>query len=62
MPINCWPKRDLEDRTRKHYRKLLDGHILGPLGSAPIASIIAEDVRGWYADLDKSTPTLRAHC
>ena len=28
----------------------------------PLKSITADDVRGWYASLDRSTPTLRAHC
>jgi integrase len=54
--------RDLKDRTREHYRKLLDDHILPKLGPYPIASIKADDVRDWHAKLDKGTPTLRAHC
>lgn len=56
-------QRDLKDRTREHYRKLLDEHILdSPLGALPLASITADDVRDWYAKLGKKTPTLRAHC
>jgi integrase len=56
-------QRDLKDRTREHYRKLLDAHILpARLAPLPIKSITADDVREWYADLDRSTPTLRAHC
>jgi integrase len=56
-------QRDLKDRTREHYRKLLDAHILPTrLARLPIKSITADDVREWYADLDRSTPTLRAHC
>jgi integrase len=55
--------RDLKDRTREHYQKLLTAHIaVPPLGNLPIASITADDVRGWYATLDRDTPTLRAHC
>ncbi|MDX1883054.1 site-specific integrase [Mycolicibacterium sp. 120270] len=59
-----WIKhRDLKDRTREHYEKLLDDHILPKFGSLPIASITADDVRAWHADLGKhNTPTLRAHC
>jgi integrase len=54
--------RDLKDRTREHYRKLLDARILGaPLGGLPLKSVTADDVRAWYAKLDKSTPTQRAH-
>jgi integrase len=56
-------QRDLKDRTREHYRKLLDAHILrSKLARLPIKSITADDVRAWYAGLDRSTPTLRAHC
>jgi len=55
--------RDLKDRTREHYRKLLDKHIIeSSLGTLPLASITADDVRAWHAQLDKNAPTLRAHC
>lgn len=54
-------QRDLKDRTREHYRELLDRRILPKLGALPIASITADDVRTWHAGLDKATPTLRAH-
>ena len=56
------PQRDLKDRTREHYRKLLDQHILPGLGALPLASITPEDVRRWYAGMGAKTPTLRAHC
>lgn len=61
---NQWlERRDLKDRTREHYRKLLDAHIISaPIGPLPLASITADDVRAWYAKLDRDTPTLRAHC
>jgi integrase len=61
---NDWLEhRDLKDRTREHYRKLLDDHILdGSLASLPIASITADDVRRWHAGMGTKTPTLRAHC
>ena len=55
-------QRDLKDRTREHYQKLLDQHILPGLGALPLASITADDVRRWYAKIGKDTPTLRAHC
>jgi len=53
--------RDLKERTREHYRDLLDRQILPKLGKLPLASITADDVRSWYAALGKDTPTLRAH-
>lgn len=60
---NRWlEQRDLKGRTYEHYRKLLDDHILPALGTRPIASITADDVRAWHAKLDKKTPTLRSHC
>jgi integrase len=56
-------QRDLKARTREHYEKLLDDHILdSPLGGMPIASITADDVRAWHAKFGTKTPTLRAHC
>lgn len=56
-------QRDLKDRTREHYRSLLRAHILPTrLARRPIAQITADDVQDWYAALDRSTPTLRAHC
>ena len=42
-------QRDLKDRTREHYQKLLDQHIVPGLGALPLASITADDVRRWYA-------------
>jgi integrase len=55
-------QRDLKERTAEHYRWLYDTHIARPLGGLPIGSITADDVRAWHASLDRSTPTLRAHC
>lgn len=55
--------RDLKSRTREHYRKLLDEHIVPEFGVRPIASITVDDVRAWHAKLnERGTPTLRAHC
>lgn len=53
--------RDLKPRTRDHYRSLLDKQILPHLGDVPLRSITSEMVRDWYAGLDKTRPTLRAH-
>jgi integrase len=55
--------RDLKDRTREHYRRLLDQHLLeAPFASLPLSSVTSDDVRGWYARWGTKTPTLRAHC
>lgn len=65
---DAWlPKRKvrgqpLKSRTREHYRKLLDQHILPTLGHLPVSSITRVDVDEWYDALDSKTPTLRAHC
>ena len=56
-------QRDLKPRTVEHYRRLLDRHILpSKLARLPLKSITADDVRAWHAGLDRSKPTLRAHC
>lgn len=54
-------QRDLKDRTREHYDKLLEAHIVPAFGALPIASITADDVRAWHAKMGTKTPTLRAH-
>jgi integrase len=54
--------RDLKDRTREHYERLLEDHILPNFGPLPIASITADDVRAWHTKMGTKTPTLRAHC
>ncbi|MGO0578128.1 tyrosine-type recombinase/integrase [Ornithinimicrobium panacihumi] len=54
-------ERDLKPRSRAHYRKLLDQHILPVLGDRRPKSITPDVVRAWYAGLDKSTPTMRSH-
>ena len=53
--------RELKERTRDHYRKLLDRHLLPAFGALPLASITSEDVRDWYSGFGVNTPTLRAH-
>ncbi|OBI46983.1 tyrosine-type recombinase/integrase [Mycobacterium colombiense] len=54
--------RDLKVRTREHYEKLLEHHIVPQFGSLPIASITADDVKSWHAALLPDRPTMRAHC
>jgi integrase len=53
--------RDLKARTREHYEKLLEDHIVPKFGALPIASITADDVRAWHSKMGTKTPTLRAH-
>lgn len=54
-------RRELKPRTREHYRSLLDRQLLPHLGDVPLKSLDSEKVRDWYADLDPTRPTLRAH-
>lgn len=54
-------RRELKDRTREHYRKLLDQHLLPAFGSLPLASITSQDVRAWHAKFGTKTPTMRAY-
>jgi integrase len=52
--------QELKPRTTAHYRSILSKQ-LAPFNSVPIASISAELVSEWHADLGNGTPTLRAH-
>jgi integrase len=54
-------QRDLKLRTREHYRKLLDQHLLKVFGHLPLSSITSDDVRAWYAKFGTKTPTIRSH-
>lgn len=53
--------RPLADRTRDHYRALLDAHILPTFGQVPLATITAEDVDHWYELCAVGRPTTQAH-
>jgi integrase len=53
--------RELKPRTRFEYRALLDKLILPALGDVPLDRLKPTTVRNWYATLDPSTPTRRAH-
>jgi integrase len=55
-------QRDLKPRSREHYRKLLDQHLLEAFGPTALTSITPESVRSWHAGTGGRTPTLRAHC
>jgi integrase len=53
--------RTLKPRTRGDYRSLLDRFLLPTFANVPIGDITPAAVRSWYAGLNASTPTLRAH-
>jgi hypothetical protein len=42
--------RDLKPRTRALYRALLGRRILPALGSKPLISLTASDIRAWHAE------------
>ncbi len=54
--------RPLKDRTREHYRTLLDDHLLPAFGPDALGAITPESVRSWHAGFGSRTPTMRAHC
>lgn len=54
-------QRGVKDRTRAHYRKLLDNHILDTFAGVELAEITPVAVRRWYATTAVGTPTMRAH-
>ena len=53
--------RPLADRTREHYRKLLDTYILPTFGSTPLKFITPDAVDHWYAVTAVGRPTTQAH-
>lgn len=53
--------RPLRPRTREHYQKLLDDHLVPSFGNKPLIDITAESVDRWYARTANDAPTLRAH-
>lgn len=58
----AWIKmRGIKDRTREHYRKLLDNHILDTFADIELRDITPSAVRRWYATTAVGTPTMRAH-
>jgi integrase len=54
-------ERTLKPRTKDHYRRLLDAHLLPTFAPMVLASITPTDVRTWHAKQGTGTPTLRAH-
>ena len=58
----AWLKqRGIKDRTREHYRELLDNHLLPTLSESDLRDITPAAVRRWYATTAVGTPTMRAH-
>lgn len=53
--------RSLKPRTRDHYQRILDRSILPALGRVPMRHLSPALVREWYAGLNPSAPTGRAH-
>lgn len=53
--------RKIKDRTREHYRKLLDKYILPTFGQTTVRTITPAAVRRWYATLAPGAPVIRAH-
>lgn len=54
--------RRIKPRTRQHYRKLLDAHILPVVGGHALDALTPDTVRSWYSVTCPTTPTMRAHC
>ncbi|WGY04317.1 tyrosine-type recombinase/integrase [Nocardioides sp. QY071] len=53
--------RPLADRTRDHYRDLLDRFLLPTFGDDALVGITPEQVDRWYELTAADTPTYRAH-
>lgn len=53
--------RPLADRTRAHYRDLLDDHILPTFANVPLRYITPEAVEEWHDAVAPNAPTTRAH-
>jgi integrase len=57
----AWLKdRNLTERTRDEYRKILGGHLLPAFGALALDEITPAGVRAWHAGL-ATGPTRRAH-
>lgn len=53
--------RPIKARTREHYTKILDDHLLPTFGNRQVSSIKPKDVRDWYTATLADRPTLRSH-
>jgi integrase len=53
--------RPIKDRTRAHYRAILDDHLIDTFGARQVAAITPKAVREWYAATLTDKPTMRSH-
>lgn len=53
--------KELSPRTKAHYRKLLDEHILPTFATVALADIEPEDIDAWHELTLPHAPTMRAH-
>jgi integrase len=53
--------RPLKDRTRAHYRAILNDHLVPAFGDKLLSTVTPADVRDWYAAALTDRPTMRAH-
>lgn len=53
--------RDLKIRTREHYRAILDKRLMPAFRYKQLTEITPIEVRRWYAGIDATRPTIRAH-
>lgn len=54
-------QRSVKPRTKAGYESTLANHITPKLGGVPLNMLNAETVRKWYAGMDATKPTARAH-
>jgi integrase len=53
--------RELKPRTRAHYRRALEAHLLPTFGDRTLVRITPASVRSWHAAMDPTRRTTRAH-
>lgn len=53
--------RPIKDRTREHYRQILDDHLLPVFAARLLSTIKPKDVRDWYESALVDRPTMRSH-
>lgn len=53
--------RDVKQRTREHYGKLIERELNPTFGSTALVDLSPAGVRVWYSSLGKTRPTTRAH-
>jgi hypothetical protein len=53
--------RPLAPRTREHYQRILDAHLLPTFGHRPVGAITPGDVKDWHSVTLTDRPTIRSH-